>query len=139
MDAFQRGLDIHAATAAAVFGIDLDAVSGEQRDFAKRVNFGLLYGQGAFGLANQTGLTTAEAQEFIDAYFAQMPGVKQYIDETRALVRERGFTETLYGRRRSYPQIKSGRGGARRSRRRARRHQYAHPGHSRRYLEAIHD
>ncbi len=109
IDAFQRGLDIHAATAAAVFGIALDAVSSEQRDFAKRVNFGLLYGQGAFGLANQTGLKRAEAQEFIDAYFAEMPGVKRYIDETRARVWENGFTETLYGRRRSYPSIKSGR------------------------------
>ena len=109
IDAFQRGLDIHRATAAAVFGIDLDAVDSEQRDFAKRVNFGLLYGQGAFGLAQQTGLERNEAQAFIDAYFAQMPGVKRYIDTTRARVWDTGFTETLYGRRRSYPQIKTGR------------------------------
>lgn len=109
IEAFQRGLDIHRATAAAVFGIGLDEVSDEQRDFAKRVNFGLCYGQGAFGLASQTGLTRAEAQAFIDAYFAEMPGVKRYIDETRARVWEHGYTETLYGRRRSYPQIKAGR------------------------------
>ncbi len=109
IEAFQRGLDIHRATAAAVFGIGLDEVSDEQRDFAKRVNFGLCYGQGAFGLASQTGLTRSEAQSFIDAYFAEMPGVKHYIDETRARVWERGYTETLYGRRRSYPQIKAGR------------------------------
>lgn len=107
IEAFQRGLDIHRATAAAVFGIGLDEVSDEQRDFAKRVNFGLCYGQGAFGLASQTGLTRAEAQTFIDAYFAEMPGVKHYIDETRARVWEHGYTETLYGRRRSYPQIKA--------------------------------
>ncbi len=107
--AFQSGLDIHRATAAAVFGIGLDDVSDEQRDFAKRVNFGLCYGQGAYGLASQTGLTRAEAQSFIDAYFAEMPGVKRYIDETRARVWEHGYTETLYGRRRSYPQIKAGR------------------------------
>ncbi|MXX81960.1 MAG: DNA polymerase I [Chloroflexi bacterium] len=107
--AFQNGLDIHRATAAAVYGIGLDEVSAEQRDFAKRVNFGLCYGQGAFGLASQTGLTRAEAQSFIDAYFAEMPGVKQYIDTTRARVWEQGYTETLYGRRRSYPQIKAGR------------------------------
>ena len=107
--AFQQGLDIHRATAAAVFGIGLDEVSDEQRDFAKRVNFGLCYGQGAFGLASQTGLTRSEAQSFIDTYFSQMPGVKRYIDETRASVWEQGYTETLYGRRRSYPQIKTGR------------------------------
>ncbi|MCY4465250.1 MAG: DNA polymerase I [Chloroflexi bacterium] len=109
IDAFQKDLDIHRATAAAVFGIGLDEVSNEQRDFAKRVNFGLCYGQGAYGLASQTGLTRAEAQTFIDAYFAEMPGVKRYIDETRARVWEHGYTETLYGRRRSYPQIKAGR------------------------------
>lgn len=109
IEAFQDGLDIHRATAAAVFGIGLDEVSDEQRDFAKRVNFGLCYGQGAYGLASQTGLTRSEAQSFIDAYFAEMPGVKRYIDETRARVWEHGYTETLYGRRRSYPQIKAGR------------------------------
>ena len=109
IEAFQKDLDIHRATAAAVFGIGLDEVSDEQRDFAKRVNFGLCYGQGAFGLASQTGLTRDEAQSFIDAYFAEMPGVKRYIDETRARVWEHGYTETLYGRRRSYPQIKAGR------------------------------
>ena len=109
IEAFQDGLDIHRATAAAVFGIGLDEVSDEQRDFAKRVNFGLCYGQGAYGLASQTGLTRDEAQSFIDAYFAEMPGVKRYIDETRARVWEHGYTETLYGRRRSYPQIKAGR------------------------------
>ncbi len=86
IEAFQDGLDIHRATAAAVFGIELAEVSDEQRDFAKRVNFGLCYGQGAFGLASQTGLTRDEAQSFIDAYFAEMPGVKRYIDETRARV-----------------------------------------------------
>ena len=109
IEAFQDGLDIHRATAAAVFGIGLAEVSDEQRDFAKRVNFGLCYGQGAYGLASQTGLTRSEAQSFIDAYFAEMPGVKRYIDETRARVWEHGYTETLYGRRRSYPQIKAGR------------------------------
>ncbi|MEK9164094.1 MAG: DNA polymerase, partial [Chloroflexota bacterium] len=83
IEAFRRGDDIHAATASAVFGVPLDKVSKEQRRNAKAINFGLLYGMGAFSLARSTGLTLGEAEEFIAKYFAELPGVKRYIDETK--------------------------------------------------------
>lgn len=107
IDAFQRGLDIHQATAAAVNGIDPEDVTYEQRSFAKRVNFGLMYGMGAFRLARDSDLTLAEAEDFISTYFERMPGVEKYIERTKAYVWEKGYTETLYGRRRIYPAIKS--------------------------------
>ena len=105
--AFHRDLDIHQATAATVNGIDPEAVTYEQRSFAKRVNFGLMYGMGAFRLARDSDLTQAEAEDFIATYFERMPGVKEYIDRTKAFVWEHGYTETLYGRRRIYPAIKA--------------------------------
>jgi DNA polymerase I len=108
IDAFQRGLDIHKATAATVHGIDPEDVTYEQRSFAKRVNFGLMYGMGAYRLARDSDLTLAEAEEFIKTYFERMPGVQRYIEDTKAFVWEHGFTETLYGRRREYPAIKGG-------------------------------
>ena len=107
IDAFDRGLDIHQATAATVNGIDPADVTYEQRNFAKRVNFGLMYGMGAFRLARDSDLNLAEAEDFITTYFERMPGVENYIKETKAFVWENGFTETLYGRRRIYPAIKS--------------------------------
>lgn len=107
IDAFHRGLDIHQATAAAVNGIEPADVTYEQRSFAKRVNFGLMYGMGAFRLARDSDLTLAEAEAFIATYFERMPGVENYINETKAFVWEHGFTQTLYGRRRIYPAIKS--------------------------------
>ena len=107
IDAFHRGLDIHQATAATVNGIDPDEVTYDQRSFAKRVNFGLMYGMGAFRLARDSDLTLAEADQFISTYFERMPGVEEYIKATKAFVWENGFTETLYGRRRIYPAIKS--------------------------------
>jgi DNA polymerase-1 len=107
IDAFHRELDIHQATAATVNGIEPEEVTYEQRNFAKRVNFGLMYGMGAFRLARDSDLTLAEAEEFIKTYFERMPGVKRYIDRTKALVWENGYTETLYGRRRIYPAIKA--------------------------------
>lgn len=107
IDAFHRELDIHQATAATVNGIEPKDVTYEQRSFAKRVNFGLMYGMGAFRLARDSDLTLAEAEEFIATYFARMPGVKEYIDRTKAFVWENGYTETLYGRRRIYPAIKA--------------------------------
>lgn len=113
MDAFHRGLDIHQATAAAVNGIEPEEVSYEQRNFAKRVNFGLMYGMGAFRLARDSDLTLAEAEHFIATYFERMPGVERYIEDTKAFVWQHGYTETLYGRRRMYPAIKSK--GSRRS------------------------
>jgi len=108
IDAFKRDLDIHQATAATVHGIDPADVTYEQRSFAKRVNFGLMYGMGAFRLARDSDLTLAEAEGFIKTYFERMPGVEQYIKQTKAFVWEHGYTETLYGRRRDYPAIKVG-------------------------------
>jgi DNA polymerase I len=108
IDAFQRDLDIHQATAATVNGIDPDDVTYDQRSFAKRVNFGLMYGMGAFRLARDSDLTLAEAEDFIKTYFERMPGVEQYIEQTKAFVWEHGYTETLYGRRRVYPAIERG-------------------------------
>ena len=107
IDAFHRGLDIHQATAATVNGIEPEEVTYEQRNFAKRVNFGLMYGMGAFRLAQDSDLTREQAAEFIATYFERMPGVERYIERTKEFVWENGFTETLYGRRRIYPAIKS--------------------------------
>lgn len=103
IDAFKRGDDIHAATASAVFGVPLDKVSKEQRRNAKAINFGLLYGMGAFSLAKNTGLTLGEAEEFIQKYFAELPGVKKYIDDTKRKAAADGYVETLSGRRRYFP------------------------------------
>ncbi|MCY3780547.1 MAG: DNA polymerase I [Chloroflexi bacterium] len=107
ISAFHQGLDIHQATAATVNGIAPEDVTYEQRNFAKRVNFGLMYGMGAFRLARESDLTREEADAFIKTYFERMPGVQQYIENTKAFVWEHGYTETLYGRRRLYPAIKS--------------------------------
>ncbi|MCB1676637.1 MAG: DNA polymerase I [Halioglobus sp.] len=103
--AFREGQDVHRATAAEVFEVDLDAVSGEQRRKAKAINFGLIYGMSAFGLGRQLHLGRNEAQEYIDRYFERYPGVQQYMDRTRALARERGYVETLFGRRLYLPEI----------------------------------
>jgi DNA polymerase-1 len=103
LEAFRRGEDIHAATAAAVLGVPADKVSKEQRRQAKTVNFGVLYGQGAFGLTRTTGFTLAEAENFIRAYFERLPGLKQYLDGTKRFAMEHGYVETLMGRRRYFP------------------------------------
>lgn len=97
--AFAQNQDIHKATAAAVFGLPLDAVTYEQRSFAKRVNFGLIYGMGAFRLARDSNLTLAEAEAFIRTYFERLPGVEKYLDETRRQAHEQGYVSTLFGRR----------------------------------------
>lgn len=102
IEAFEQGLDIHASTAAAVHRIPIEAVTYEQRSFAKAVNFGLMYGMGAFRLARDSELTYAEATDFIDTYFKQFPGVKQYLDGSKAFATENGYVETLMGRRRSF-------------------------------------
>jgi DNA polymerase-1 len=103
LSAFRRGEDIHTATAAAVLNIPPAKLTKEQRRIAKTVNFGVLYGQGAFGLTRTTGLTLAEAENFIQSYFQRFPGVKRYLDETKRLAAERGYVETLLGRRRYFP------------------------------------
>ncbi|MFI4979832.1 MAG: DNA polymerase I, partial [Nevskiales bacterium] len=105
-DAFAKGLDIHQATAAEVFGIPLEEV-GEQRRAAKAINFGLIYGMSAFGLARQLGIGRGEAQDYIDRFFARYPGVKQFMDNTREQAKSRGYVETLYGRRLYLPNILS--------------------------------
>jgi DNA polymerase-1 len=105
LTAFQEGLDVHRATAAEVFEVDLEGVSGDQRRKAKAINFGLIYGMSAFGLAKQLHLGRHEAQEYIDRYFERYPGVQDYMDRTRVLAREQGYVETLFGRRLYLPEI----------------------------------
>ncbi len=103
--AFRDGLDVHRATAAEVFEVDLEEVSGDQRRKAKAINFGLIYGMSAFGLAKQLHLGRREAQDYIDRYFERYPGVQDYMDRTRVLAREQGYVETLFGRRLYLPEI----------------------------------
>ncbi len=103
--AFKEGRDVHRATAAEVFDVGLEEVSGDQRRKAKAINFGLIYGMSAFGLARQLHLDRNEAQRYIDRYFERYPGVQEYMDRTRALARERGYVETLFGRRLYLPEI----------------------------------
>lgn len=105
LGAFAEGRDIHQATAAEVFGVALDEVSKDQRRSAKTINFGLMYGMSAFGLAKQLNVSRGEAQEYIDQYFDRYPGVKAYMDNTRASAKECGFVETIYGRRLYLPEI----------------------------------
>jgi len=107
LEAFRSGEDIHAATAAKVFGVPLSEVSREQRSHAKTVNFGIIYGVSAFGLSNQTTLSRSEAKEVIDSYFATYPGIKKYIDDQVASARSKGYVETLLGRRRYLRDIDS--------------------------------
>ncbi|HEX8740575.1 MAG TPA: DNA polymerase I [Casimicrobiaceae bacterium] len=114
LDAFTKGADIHRATAAEVFGIGADDVTSEQRRYIKAVNFGLIYGMGAFGLASQLGIERGAAQQFIDRYFARYPGVAAYMQRTRELAREQGYVETVFGRRLYTTDINAG-GGPRRA------------------------
>jgi DNA polymerase-1 len=107
LDAFHRGQDVHARTAAAVYDVPLDQVSKEQRRIAKTVNFGLIYGQSAYGLSRQTELDLDEAERFIATYFTRYPGVKTWLDDTRKLAYAQGYVETLLGRRRYFPELNS--------------------------------
>ena len=117
--AFTEGIDVHRATAAEVFGTPVDQVSSEQRRYAKVINFGLIYGMSSFGLAKNLGIETKAAATYIDRYFARYPGVKRYMDETRASAKELGYVETVFGRRLYLPEINSPngprRGGAERA------------------------
>ena len=106
LNAFRAGQDIHATTAAAIYGVPLEAVTKEQRRHAKAINFGLIYGMSAFGLTRSTELTLSESQDFVEAYFKQFPGVKKYLDGIRRSARETGYVETLLGRRRYFPALK---------------------------------
>ena len=105
LQAFKEGLDVHKATAAEVFGVPVDQVEAHQRRSAKAINFGLIYGMSAFGLAKQLDIDRGAAQGYINLYFERYPGVKQYMDETRELAREQGYIETLFGRRLYLPDI----------------------------------
>jgi DNA polymerase-1 len=108
LGAFQAGQDIHATTAAAIYNVALEAVTKEMRRHAKAINFGLIYGMSAFGLTRSTDLTLAESQDFVSAYFTQFPGVKKYLDGIRKEAAVNGFVETMLGRRRYFPNLKSG-------------------------------
>ncbi len=105
--AFAEDRDVHQATAAEVFGLPLAEVSAEQRRSAKAINFGLIYGMSAFGLARQLGIGRGQAAQYVELYFARYPGVKDYMDRTRAQARERGYVETVFGRRLYLPEIRS--------------------------------
>ena len=97
--AFERGLDVHKATASEVFGTPVADVSSEQRRYAKVINFGLIYGMGAYGLASNLGIEQKAAKDFIEKYFARFAGVRRYMDETRLRAKELGYVETVFGRR----------------------------------------
>lgn len=109
LDAFHKGLDIHRATASEVFGVALDKVSPDQRRTAKVINFGLIYGMSAFGLAQNLGIEPQAARNYIDRYFTRYPGVKAYMEKTRTLAHEQGFVQTAFGRRLWLPDIQSSR------------------------------
>lgn len=99
LEAFSQGLDVHSATAAEVFGVSVDAVTKDQRRSAKAINFGLIYGMSAFGLAKQLDITRPEAQEYVDLYFQRYPGVKNYMEQTKEKAKENEYVETVFGRR----------------------------------------
>ena len=106
--AFAEDRDVHEATASEVFGVPLDAVTADQRRLAKTINFGLIYGMSAFGLARQLGIERGAAARYVETYFAHYPGVKQFMDTTRAQARETGYVETVFGRRLYLPDIRAG-------------------------------
>ena len=108
--AFNDGMDVHRATAAEVFNLATEEVTSEQRRYAKTINFGLIYGMGAFGLSQSLGIEQKAARDYIDRYFARFAGVKRYMDETKASAAETGYVETLFGRRIELPEIRGGNG-----------------------------
>ncbi len=116
VNAFANELDVHRATAAEVWGMALDEVTDDQRRSAKAINFGLMYGMSAFGLAKQLSISRGEAQEYVDLYFDRYPGVKKFMDDIRARASVDGFVETVFGRRLYLPEINA---------RNANRRQYA--------------
>ncbi len=107
LEAFHRGDDIHAATASQVYGVALNEVTPDMRRIAKIMNFGVIYGLSPFGISQQTGLSHEEGQKFIETYFGRYPGIRGYIDSIKAQIREQGYVETILGRRRDVPEIRS--------------------------------
>ena len=114
LDAFRQDQDIHSTTAAAVYSIDIGDVTYNQRRFAKAVNFGLIYGMGAFRLARDSELTLSEAENYIKEYFARFPGIQNYLDDTKSLAKSQGYVETLLGRRRYFPVFRGSMSGSNR-------------------------
>ena len=119
LDAFAKGEDVHRATAAEIFGIMPPEVTSEQRRASKAINFGLIYGMSAFGLAKQINVDRGAAQAYMDRYFARYPGVARYMEQTRAVARDKGYVETVFGRRLWLPEIKSSNVGRRQGAERA--------------------
>jgi len=107
LEAFRKGMDIHAATAAAIYNVPIDKVTKDQRRHAKAINFGLIYGMSAFGLSRTTDLTLAEAENFVKTYFERFPNVKTYLDGIRKQAASAGYVETMLGRRRYFPNLKN--------------------------------
>lgn len=106
-NAFENGIDIHAMTASEMFGVPVEGMPSEVRRRAKAINFGIIYGISAFGLANQLGIARSEAGEYIKKYFERFPGIRDYMEATKAFARENGYVETIFGRRAHYPEIRS--------------------------------
>jgi DNA polymerase-1 len=113
LKAFADGVDVHRATASEIFGAAPAEVTSEQRRYAKVINFGLIYGMSAFGLASNLGIERSAAAAYIDRYFQRYPGVKRYMDETRAMAKAQGYVETVFGRRLWLPEINSPNGPSR--------------------------
>ena len=138
LEAFKAGVDIHAATAARVFGVFPDLVTPEMRRKAKMVNFGIVYGISAFGLSQRLGIPRAEAADIIDQYFKQFPGIRRYMDETIEFARKHGLRRDRHRPPPLHPRH-SLRQQHHPRRRRTQRHQRSHPGHRRRHDQARHD
>ena len=119
LSAFSLGLDVHRATAAEVFGVPLEQVSNEQRRYAKVINFGLIYGMSAFGLASNLGIERDAAKNYIERYFARYPGVAAYMERTRVQAKQQGYVETVFGRRLWLAEINSPNGPRRQGAERA--------------------
>ena len=119
LQAFRDGIDVHRATAGEVFGTPYEAVDADQRRAAKAINFGLMYGMSAFGLSKQLAISRAEAQAYMDTYFERYPGVRDFMEDTRVSAREKGYVETLFGRRLYLPDINASNGQRRQAAERA--------------------
>jgi len=125
--AFERGEDIHATTAAAIYDVPLSSVNAMQRSYAKRINFGIAYGMGAFALAQNTGMSQADAQEFIRKYFERFPRVRAWLDATKRTAAGQGYVETVLGRRRYFPELSPQSAATDQAKRRAEREAINHP------------